>query len=217
MDAFTRKQAVKPEPARKPVQRPSRAQAEEAVRTLIAWAGDDPARAGLLDTPKRVAVAYEELFGGYAMDPAAALDRTFEDEAGYDDIVVVRDIHFYSHCEHHMMPFRGRVHIAYYPGERVAGLSKFARVVEVFARRLQTQERLTAELVAAIDEALKPRGVAILIEAEHDCVTERGARAHGTSTVTTQFTGTFRDDPAEQARFMELVRGGAPSDPAAPR
>ena len=208
MDAISRKQAAKPE-QKAPVERPSQAEAEEAVRTLIAWAGDDPARAGLVDTPERVASAYRELFGGYAMDPAEALERTFEDEAGYDDIVVVRGIHFYSHCEHHMMPFSGNVHIAYYPGERVAGLSKFARVVDVFARRLQTQERLTAELVTAIDEALKPRGVAVLIEAAHDCVTERGARAHGASTVTTQFTGAFRDDPAEQIRFMNLVRGAA--------
>ena len=214
MDAFTRKQAARPQKLPERVRRPSRAEAEEAVRTLIAWAGDDPARPGLADTPQRVASAYEELFGGYALDPAKALDRTFEDEAGYDDIVVVRDIHFYSHCEHHMMPFSGSIHIAYYPGERVAGLSKFARVVEVFARRLQTQERLTAELVAAIDEALRPRGVAVLIEAHHDCVTERGAHAHGTSTVTTQFTGAFRDDPAEQIRFMNLVRGGAPDKPA---
>jgi GTP cyclohydrolase I len=214
MDAISRKQPAKPEKSGAPVKRPSRAEAEEAVRTLIAWAGDDPARPGLVDTPERVTNAYGELFGGYAMDPARALERTFEDEAGYDDIVVVRDIHFYSHCEHHMMPFGGRVHIAYYPGERVAGLSKFARVVEAFARRLQTQERLTAELIAAIDDALKPRGVAVLIEAHHDCVAERGVRAHGTSTVTTQFTGAFRDDPAEQIRFMNLVRGGA-RDPQA--
>ena len=210
MDALTNKPAAQPEsqPPSAPVRRPSREEAEEAVRVLIAWVGDDPDRAGLRDTPQRFVGAYEELYEGYGLDPAAVLGRTFEDEGGYDDIVVVRDIPFYSHCEHHMMPFTGRAHIAYYPADKVAGLSKLARVVEIFARRLQTQERLTAEVIGAIDEALKPRGVAIMIEAEHHCVTERGARAHGAKTVTTQFTGAFRDDPAEQMRFMTLVKGG---------
>ncbi len=136
------------------------------------------------------------------------LDRTFEDLGSYDDIVVVRDIPFYSHCEHHMVPFVGKAHVAYYPNERVVGLSKLARVVDVFARRLQTQERLTGQVVAAIDEALKPRGIAVMIEAEHQCMTLRGAQKHGASTVTTQFTGIFRDDPAEQQRFITLVKGG---------
>ena len=208
MDAFTKKPAAAKPPAVKPVSRPSREAVEEAVRVLIAWTGDDPERDGLKDTPRRVASAFEELYSGYRVDPAEALERTFEDDGGYDDIVVVRDIPFYSHCEHHMMPMVGKVHVAYYPVDKIAGLSKFARVVEVFARRLQTQERLTAELIGAIDEALKPRGVAIMVEAEHHCVMHRGVRAHAAETVTTQFTGVFRDDPAEQIRFMTLVKGG---------
>ncbi len=189
------------------VRRPSREDAEEAVRTLIAWAGDDPARAGLKDTPSRVASIYEEFYAGYRQRPADVLDRTFEDLGSYDDIVVVRNIPFHSHCEHHMVPFVGRAHVAYYPGERVVGLSKLARLVNVFAHRLQTQERLTGDIVAAIDEVLKPRGIAVMIEAEHLCMTLRGTRAHGASTVTTQFTGAFRDDPAEQQRFTMLIKG----------
>jgi GTP cyclohydrolase I len=191
------------------VKRPTRQEAEEAVRTLIAWAGDDPARDGLKDTPGRVVSVYEEFYAGYRQRPADVLDRTFEDLGSYDDIVVVRDIPFYSHCEHHMVPFVGRAHVAYYPAEQVVGLSKLARIVDVFARRLQTQERLTGDIVAAIDEVLKPRGIAVMIEAEHQCMTLRGARAHGTNTVTTQFTGVFRDEAAEQMRFMALVRGQA--------
>jgi GTP cyclohydrolase I len=185
--------------------RPSREEAERAVRTLIAWAGDDPDREGLRDTPRRVTGAYEDFYAGYREVAGDALDRTFEEVGGYDDIVLVRDIPFYSHCEHHMVPFVGKAHVAYYPGEKVVGLSKLARVVDVFARRLQTQERLTGEVVSAIDEALKPRGIAVMIEAEHQCMTLRGAHKHGASTVTTQFTGVFRDDPAEQQRFLTLV------------
>lgn len=207
MDAILKKPAIPAEPAG-PAKRPTRAEAEEAVRTLIAWAGDDPSRDGLVDTPRRVIEAYAEFYGGYGQDPGVELDRTFEDVGAYDDIVLVRDIPFYSHCEHHMVPFIGKAHVAYYPTEnRVVGLSKLARVVEIFARRLQTQERLTGDVVAAIDEALKPRGIAVMIEAEHQCMTLRGVRAHGAATVTTQFTGAFRDDPAEQIRFMTLVRG----------
>ncbi len=208
MDALTNKPPATVAPAAEPVHRPSREEVEEAVRVLIAWVGDDPRREGVKDTPARVASALEELYEGYRLDAAEVLARTFEETGGYDDMVVVRDIPFYSHCEHHMMPFTGRAHIAYYPGDKVAGLSKLARVVEIFARRLQTQERLTAEVIGAIDEALKPRGVAILVEAEHHCVTQRGARAHAAATVTTQYTGIFRDDPAEQRRFMTLVKGG---------
>jgi len=155
-----------------------------------------------------VAAAFEDFYAGYAQNPARELERTFEDLGSYDDIVVVRDIPFYSHCEHHMVPFVGKAHVAYYPSERVVGLSKLARVVDVFARRLQTQERLTGLVVAAIDETLKPRGIAVMIEAEHQCMTLRGAQKHGASTVTTQFTGIFRDDPAEQQRFITLVKGG---------
>jgi GTP cyclohydrolase I len=209
MDAFSKKTV---EPLREfradEIVRPSREEAEAAVRTLIAWAGDDPKRDGLIDTPQRVVDAYEEFYAGYRQNAADALDRTFEDIDRYDDIVLVRDIPFSSHCEHHMVPFVGKAHVAYFPTDKVVGLSKLARVVDVFARRLQSQERLTSEIVAAVDEALKPRGVAVMIEAEHQCMTLRGVQKHGASTVTTQFTGVFRDDPTEQLRFMTLVRGG---------
>lgn len=188
--------------------RPSREQAEAAVKTLIAWTGDNPERPGLVDTPRRVVSAFEEFYAGYGQRPADALERTFEEVGAYDDLVLVRDIPFYSHCEHHMVPFVGKAHVAYFPTEKVVGLSKLARVVDVFARRLQTQERLTGDVVSAIDEALKPRGIAVMIEAEHQCMTLRGVQKHGASTVTTQFTGIFRDDPAEQQRFVTLVRLG---------
>ena len=208
MDALTSKPAKAGPTITAKVERPTREAAEAAVRTLLAWAGDDPSREGLLDTPRRVIAAYEEFYAGYTQNPAEALDRTFEDVGDYDDIVLVRDIPFYSHCEHHMVPFVGKGHIAYFPTESVVGLSKLARVLDVYARRLQTQERLTADVVAAIDEILKPRGVAVMIEAEHQCMTLRGVHKHGASTVTTQFTGIFRDDPVEQQRFMSLVRPG---------
>ncbi|MBT9290441.1 GTP cyclohydrolase I FolE [Prosthecodimorpha staleyi] len=187
--------------------RPSRAEAEAAVRTLIRWAGDDPEREGLLDTPKRVVKAYEELFSGYRADEAEVLAKVFEEVEGYGDIVLVRDIPFHSHCEHHMVPFVGKAHIAYYPSRGVVGLSKLARVVDVFAKRLQTQETMTAQIANAIDDFLKPRGVAILVEAEHMCMSMRGVQKDGVSTLTTQFTGVFREDPTEQVRFMTLVRG----------
>lgn len=192
------------EPA--PVSRPSREEAEAAVRTLIAWAGDDPDREGLVDTPKRVAKAYGELFAGYRENASAILERVFEEVAGYDDLVLVRDIPFHSHCEHHMVPFVGKAHIAYYPEKGVVGLSKLARVVDVFARRLQTQEALTAQIVSSIDDGLKPRGIAVMLEAEHMCMAMRGVQKPGVSTITTQFTGVFRDDPTEQVRFMTMVR-----------
>jgi GTP cyclohydrolase I len=190
-------------------ERPSREAAEAAVRTLIAWAGDNPDRAGLLDTPKRVVDAYGEFFSGYGEDASEALERTFDEVGTYDDVVLVRDIPFYSHCEHHMVPFIGKAHIAYYPTDKVVGLSKLARVVGTFAHRLQTQERLTSDIIVAIDEILKPRGIAVFIEAEHQCMTLRGVKAAGASTVTTQFTGVFRDDPAEQIRFLTLLHGHA--------
>lgn len=209
MDAYTKKPAPgAAEPAAAAAKRPSRDEAEKAVRTLIAWAGDDPNREGLVDTPRRVANAFEEFYAGYRQVPEDALERTFEDVGSYDDIVLVRDIPFYSHCEHHMVPFVGKAHVAYFPGEKVVGLSKLARVVDVFAKRLQTQERLTGQIITAIDEVLKPRGVAVMIEAEHQCMTLRGIHKHGASTVTTQFTGIFRDDPTEQQRFLTLVKGG---------
>lgn len=189
--------------------RPSRAEAEAAVRTLLAWTGDDPEREGLLDTPKRVAKAFEQLYAGYFEDASEHLERTFEDVGGYQDIVLVRGIPFHSHCEHHMLPFIGEAHIAYYPAEGVVGLSKLARVVDIYAKRLQTQENLTSEIVSAIDDALAPRGLAVMLEAEHQCMTMRGVQKPGVSTITTQFTGVFQDDPAEQAKFMTLLRGGA--------
>jgi GTP cyclohydrolase I len=210
MDACVNKPAAAAEETRKKVERPSRAEAEAAVRTLIAWAGDDPRREGLRDTPERVARAYEEFFAGYNQDAAEALSRTFEEVDSYDDIVLVKDIPFSSHCEHHMVPFVGKAHVAYFPAEGgVVGLSKLARVVDVYARRLQTQENMTSEIVHAIDAALKPRGIAVMIEAEHQCMTLRGVQKHGASTLTTQFTGVFRDDPAEQIRFLTMVRGPA--------
>ncbi len=186
--------------------RPSRAEAEAAVRTLIAYAGDDPAREGLIDTPRRVVAAYDELFGGYHADPVDVLDRTFSEIGTYDDLVLVRDIPFYSHCEHHIMPFVGRAHVAYLPVERVVGLSKIARLIDVYARRMQTQEHLNSQIITAIDEVLKPRGVAVMLEAEHTCMSLRGVEKPGSKTITSQFTGLFRDDPAEQARFITLVR-----------
>jgi GTP cyclohydrolase I len=190
-----------------PAQKPSREEAEAAVRVLLRWAGDDPAREGLRDTPKRVVKAYEELFKGYKQDAAEILSTVFEDVEGYDDMVLVRDIPFASHCEHHMVPFVGKAHVAYFPSEGVVGLSKLARVVEVFARRLQTQETMTAQITEAIDDALHPRGIAVLIDAEHMCMSMRGVQKHGASTITTRFTGLFRDEPAEQARFFTMVRG----------
>lgn len=207
MDALT--EPLKPEEPSAPgyAKRPSREEAEEAVRTLIAWAGDDPTREGVLDTPKRVVKAYEEFYRGYQEIASAVLARTFEEVGGYDDIVIVRDIPFYSHCEHHMVPFIGKAHIGYYPNEGVVGLSKLARVTDIFARRMQTQENLTAQISDAIDEALQPRGTAVLLEAEHMCMSLRGVQKHGVSTVTTQFKGVFRDDPAEQTRFLTLVYG----------
>jgi GTP cyclohydrolase I len=186
---------------------PSRAEAEAAVRVLLRWAGDDPSREGLIDTPARVVKAYEELFSGYREDATGVLSRVFEEVQGYDDIILVRDIAFSSHCEHHMVPFVGVAHIAYYPSEHgVVGLSKLARLVDVFARRLQTQEALTAQIVGAIDQHLRPRGCAVMIEAEHMCMSMRGVRKQGSQTITTQFTGVFRDDPAEQVRFLTMLR-----------
>jgi GTP cyclohydrolase I len=188
--------------------RPSREEAEAAVRTLIAYAGDNPDREGLLETPKRVVDAYEELFRGYTECPAEVLDRTFSEIGKYDDFVLVRDIAFNSHCEHHMMPFMGKAHIAYKPVERVVGLSKLARLVDVYARRLQTQEHMTSQIATAIDEILKPRGVAVMLEAEHMCMSVRGVEKPGSLTITTQFLGSFRENPDEQVRFMTLVRAG---------
>jgi GTP cyclohydrolase I len=194
-------------PAPSPI-RPSREEAEAAVRALLLWTGDDPDREGLRETPARVVKAYEELFSGYKHDASEVLSRVFEEVEGYDDLVLVRDIPFNSHCEHHMLPFIGKAHIAYYVGEEgVVGLSKLARLVDIYARRLQTQEALTAQIIGAIEKHLRPRGAAVMLEAEHLCMSMRGVMKQGASTVTNQFTGVFRDDPAEQVRFLSLVRG----------
>lgn len=186
--------------------RPSREEAEAAVRTLIRWVGDDPEREGLVDTPRRVVRAYEELYRGYREKPDHVLDRVFEEVNGYDDMVLLTNIAFFSHCEHHMLPISGVAHIAYYPSKGVVGLSKLARVVDVFARRLQTQESLTAEIFDAINGVLHPKGLAVMIEAEHMCMAMRGVQKQGVKTLTTRFAGVFKTDPAEQARFMQLVR-----------
>ncbi len=184
--------------------RPTREEAEDAVRTLLRWAGENPGREGLLDTPARVVKAYGELFRGYEQDAEDILARVFEEVEGYDDMVLVKDITFASHCEHHMVPFVGKAHIAYYPSNGVVGLSKLARVVDVFARRLQTQETMTAQIADAIENTLKPRGLAILVEAEHMCMSMRGVQKHGASTVTSRFSGLF-SQPEEQARFFTMV------------
>lgn len=188
------------------IQRPSREEAEQAVRTLIAWAGDDPEREGLKDTPKRVVNAYGEFFKGYEECPLETLSRTFDEVGGYDDIVMLRDIDIHSHCEHHMVPFVGKAHVAYFPTDRVVGISKLARVVEVFARRLQTQETMTAQIAETIDLALKPRGVAVMIEAVHQCMSMRGVQKPDVATITTQFKGLFKDDEAQRNRFMLLAQ-----------
>ncbi|WEK05665.1 MAG: GTP cyclohydrolase I FolE [Candidatus Devosia phytovorans] len=186
--------------------KPTREEAEAAVRTLIAWAGDDPTREGVLETPARVAKAYGEFFAGYEQDAGVILSKTFKEVGGYDDIVMVKDIPFSSHCEHHMVPFVGKAHIAYLPHDGVVGLSKLARLVEVFSRRLQTQENLTAQIIDAINEHLGPRGAAVMLEAEHMCMSMRGVRAHGASTITHRFTGVFAEDRVEQDRFFGLIR-----------
>lgn len=190
--------------------RPGRKEAEAAVRTLLAYIGEDPAREGLIETPRRVVAAFDEIYGGYRQDPAEILTRVFEDVHGYDDLVVVRDIPFASHCEHHMVPFVGKVQIGYYPAANsgVVGLSKLARLVEIFGRRLQTQEALTAQILDALDLNLRPRGCAVMIEAEHMCMSLRGVRKSGTSTVTLRFAGSMKADPAEQVRFLSLLRQG---------
>src|SRR5258705_4333540 len=186
--------------------RPSRGEAEHAVQTLLSYIGEDTNREGLLDTPRRVVEAFDELYQGYHQCPAEVLNRTFGETAGYDDFVLVRDIEFTSQCEHHMMPFYGRAHIAYTPVERVVGLSKLARLVDIFGRRLQTQEHLTAQIAAAIDEVLKPRGVAVMIEAEHTCMSVRGVAKHGATTFTSRSTGMFRGNTSQHPRFMSMVR-----------
>jgi GTP cyclohydrolase I len=187
--------------------RPSRAEAEAAVRTLLAWTGDNPDREGLRDTPRRVTDAFEEYFAGYRQDPAEVLSKTFQEAGGYDDLVMLRDIRVDSHCEHHLAPFIGAAHVAYLPNGRILGISKIARVVEIFARRLQTQETLTSQIADAIEAALRPRGVAVLIEAEHQCMSMRGVRQPGVKTITTRFTGALESDASYRDRFLQMVHG----------
>jgi GTP cyclohydrolase IA len=196
--------AVKRQPAPR---RPTRAETEQAVRTLIGWAGDDPDREGLKDTPRRVADAFEEYFSGYRLDPREVLSKTFDEAGGYDDLVMLRDIRVESHCEHHLAPFLGVAHVAYLPNGRILGISKIARVVEIFAKRLQTQETLTAQIADAIEQALQPRGVAVLIEAEHQCMSMRGVRQPGVKTITTRVTGALEDDASYRDRFLQMVHG----------
>jgi len=188
------------------VEQPSREEAGAAVRTLIAWAGDNPDREGLVDTPKRVVSAYEEFFAGYREDPDQVLGRTFEDVEGYDDMVMLRDIALESHCEHHMVAILGKVHIAYMPVDKVVGISKLARVIEIFAKRLQTQETMTAQIVECIQRVLEPAGVAILVDAKHQCMTTRGIKKPDVATITTLFTGVFQEDPRLEARFLAMVK-----------
>jgi GTP cyclohydrolase I len=185
--------------------RPSREEAEAAVRTLIQWAGDDQTREGLIDTPARVVRAYEEFFAGYAVDPVALLERTFEETDGYDEIVLLRDIRLESHCEHHMVPIIGRAHVAYLPHRRVVGISKLARVVEAYAKRLQIQEKLTAQIANTLQDVLEPRGVAVVIEAAHQCMTTRGIHKPGVTMVTSRMLGAFRDDPATRRELLAMI------------
>ncbi len=189
--------------------RPTRQQAEDAVRTLLRWACDDPTREGLRDTPKRVVKSYEEFFAGYHIDPFALLERTFEETDGYDEMVLLRDIRVESYCEHHMVPIVGRAHIAYLPDRRVVGISKLARVVDAYSKRLQIQEKLTAQIANTLNEVLQPRGVAVVIEAGHQCMSTRGVHKPGVSMVTSRMLGAFRDDPTTRREFLSMIRGPA--------
>jgi GTP cyclohydrolase I len=186
----------------------TREQAEEAVRVLLRWAGEDPAREGLVDTPKRVAKAYRDWFSGYGIDPTEYLARTFEEVAGYDELIVLRDIEFESHCEHHMAPIIGKVHIGYLPDGKVVGISKLARVVEAYARRFQVQEKMTAQIARCIQDVLQPRGVGVVVEGAHECMTTRGIHKRGVSMVTSKMLGTFRDDARTRAEFLQFIDVG---------
>ncbi|MEJ0038649.1 MAG: GTP cyclohydrolase I FolE [Gammaproteobacteria bacterium] len=192
-------------PAAAPSTKVSRTEAEEAVRTLLAWAGDDPTREGLLDTPKRVVDAYSDWFSGYVIDPADYLRRTFEEVGGYDEMIVLRDITFESHCEHHMAPIIGRVHVGYLPTNKVVGISKLARVVDGYARRFQVQEKLTAQIAACIHEVLKPRGVGVVVDGVHQCMTTRGVHKRAVSMVTSRMMGTFREDARTRSEFLQFI------------
>lgn len=185
--------------------KPTQTDAEDAVRTLIRWAGDDPTREGLLDTPRRVAKAYREFFSGYEVDPSLVLKRTFEETDGYDEMIVLKDIRFESHCEHHMAPIIGRAHIAYLPRKRVVGISKLARLLECYAKRLQIQEKMTAQIANTLNDELQPRGVAVVIDASHHCMTTRGIHKPGTSMITSRMLGAFRTDPSTRREFLAFI------------
>ena len=187
------------------VTKPSREEAEEAVRTLICWTGDDPDREGLIETPKRVVKAYEEFFEGYDMDPEGVLQKTFEEVQGYDDAVIVRNIRVESHCEHHIVPIIGVAHVGYIPNNRVVGISKLARVIEIFGKRLQTQETMTAQIADTIQKVLEPKGVAVVVDASHQCMTTRGIHKTESSTITSRMLGAFRDNPETRSGFMNLI------------
>ena len=194
-----------------PVQKPSREEVHDAIRTLIRWTGDDPTREGLLETPDRVARAWEEMFTGYREDPVEFLKNTFEEIDDYDEMVILRDIRMESHCEHHLMPIVGRVHIAYLPQKRVVGISKLARLIEVFSKRLQIQEKLTAQIAGSLNTVLKPRGVGVIVQAVHHCMTTRGVHKTGVEMVTSQMLGAFRDDSTTRREFLSIVQGPAAS------
>ena len=206
MDKKVSDEIIHTESIKNKAAKPSREEAMEAVKTLISWAGDDPSREGLIETPKRVVKAYEEFFAGYGQDASKVLGKTFEDVNGYDDIVFLRDINIESHCEHHMVPIAGNAHVAYLPKDKVVGISKLARVIEIFAKRLQTQETMTMQIINTIDEALDPFGTAIMIDAKHQCMTTRGINKPNVSTVTTKFSGLFAEDSELRNRFMQLVK-----------
>ena len=189
--------------------RPTRKEAEEAVKTLLLWAGEDPAREGLVDTPRRVAKAYEDWFGGYGLDPISFLERTFEEVDGYDEMIVLRDITFESHCEHHMAPIIGKAHVGYLPNNKIVGISKLARVVDAFARRFQVQEKLTAQIAQCIQGVLKPKGVGVVVDAVHQCMTTRGIHKAGVSMVTSQMLGAFRNDARTRAEFLGVIGKGS--------
>ncbi|MDG2413761.1 MAG: GTP cyclohydrolase I FolE [Hyphomicrobiales bacterium] len=207
MDVKVSDRAIHTESNDEELKKPSREEAMDAVRTLISWAGDDPEREGLIETPKRVVKAYEEFFAGYTQDPVKVLGKTFEDVKGYDDIVFLRDINIETHCEHHMVPILGKAHVAYLPKNKVVGISKLARVIEIFAKRLQTQETMTMQILNTIDDTLDPYGTAIMIDAKHQCMTTRGINKPNVSTVTTKFSGSFSNDTDLRQRFMQLTKG----------
>jgi GTP cyclohydrolase I len=206
MDVKVSDRPIHTESSNQDLKKPSREEAMDAVRTLISWAGDDPTREGLVETPKRVVRAYEEFFAGYNQDPVKVLGKTFSDVKGYDDIVFLRDINIETHCEHHMVPILGKAHVAYLPKNKVVGISKLARVIEIFAKRLQTQETMTMQILNTIDDTLNPYGTAIMIDAKHQCMTTRGINKPNVSTVTTKFSGSFSNDTDLRQRFMQLTK-----------